>query len=53
MGISYLDVTGAESGLEPPFSQMSSMENELYMAHTALVKVGFCHVKCVSISNHL
>ena len=28
MSITYLDVTGAESGLEPPFSQMSSMENE-------------------------
>ena len=28
MSITYLDVTGAKSGLEPPFSQMSSMENE-------------------------
>ena len=26
MHIIYLDVTGIESGFEPPFSQMSSME---------------------------
>ena len=33
MRITYLDITVAESGLEPPFSQMSSMENERKKNH--------------------
>ena len=48
MRITYLDVTGVESGLEPPFSQMLSMENHIRLTQDSYIVSLF-----VCLSGHL